>query len=336
MRPKRIGLLGFNQVSALHLVGPADAFAAATLDDGYGGHIRCYDVHVVGVGSDRFQSECGLRFEAESTLSHTPSFDTVIIAGGAGIRNPVVSDKIANWLLKRVDWRRIGAICSGIYGLAPTGLLNGRHATTHARFAADVARRFPQVRLDHKRSLVRDDAYYTASGLSAGLNLSLAMIRDDYGPNVAGTVERELSLQLTQTPDNPPRGESEPDAPENYPIDRFADLAGWILRNLHADLSLEALARRACMCPNRFGKVFKSIFGEAPGEFVAKLRLNEARRRLACRSRAIRTVAASVGFADPAAFQRAFKRRFGVQPVGHETRQPSAVDAEITAAPSAL
>jgi transcriptional regulator GlxA family with amidase domain len=320
MKPKRIGLLGFDQVAALHLVGAADAFASACLDDGYGGRIRCYDVHVVGVTSDRFQSECGLTFQAESTLSHTPSFDTVIIAGGIGIRNGAVAEKIAAWLLKRIDWRRIGAVGSGIYGLASTGLLNGRSATTHPRFAADVAQRFPQIRLDQKRSLVQDDAYYTSSGLSAGLHLALAMIAEDYGPSVSASVERELSLPLNGKDGGPaevPQAQS-----DNYPIDRFADLVGWILRNLHADLSLEVLARRACMCPNRFGKVFKSIFGEAPGEFVAKLRLNEARRRLTCRRKAIRTVAASVGFADPAAFQRAFKRRFGVQPAGVQRDSP--------------
>jgi transcriptional regulator GlxA family with amidase domain len=318
MKPKRVGLLGFDQVTALHLIGPADAFAAATLDDGYGGHIRCYDVHIVGVTSDRFRSECGVHFEVENTLSYSPDFDTIIIPGGGGIRHAAVADKIAAWLLKRIDWRRIGAVCSGIYGLAPTGLLNGRFATTHARFAADVARRFPQVRLDQTRTLIKEDAYYTSSGLTAGLNLSLSMIREDYGPNVAASVERELTLRLTSEEFG--REEQHEVLPENHPIDRFADLVGWILHNLHADLSLEVLARRACMCPNRFGKVFKSIFGEAPGEFVAKLRLNEARRRLACRSKAIRTVAASVGFADPVAFQRAFKRRFGIQPasVGHE------------------
>jgi transcriptional regulator GlxA family with amidase domain len=321
MKPKRVGLLGFDQVAALHLVGPADAFAAASLDDGYGGRIRCYDVHVVGVNSDRFQSECGLSLEADSTLSHTPVFDTVIIPGGAGIRTPAVADKISAWLLQRLDWRRIGTICAGIYGLAPTGLLNGRSATTHSRFAADVARRFPQIRLDPTRSLVKDATYYTSSGLSAGINLSLAMIREDYGPVVASTVERDLSLHLTN---NEPATTAPDHVSDNYPIDRFADLVGWILRNLHADLSMDALAQRACMCPNRFSKVFKSMFGETPLEFVAKLRLNEARRRLACRNRAIRTVAASVGFTDPIAFQKAFKRRFGVQ--------PSSVDEETVAA----
>ncbi len=331
MRPKRIGLLGFDQVAALHLVGPADAFAAASLDDGYGGRIRCYDVHVVGVHSDRFQSECGLSFNAGSTLSHTPVFDTVMIAGGAGIRHAGVADKIAAWLLKRVDWRRIGAICDGVYGLASTGLLNGRTATTHPRFAADVARRFPHVKLDPARPLIQDGAYYTANGLSAGLNLSLAMIREDYGPNVASSVERELSLRLTAT-----ESEQRTDGQalcENYPIDRFADLVGWILRNLHADLSLEVLAQRACLSPNRFSKVFKSIFGEAPGEFVANLRLNEARRRLAHRSKAIRAVAASVGFSDPVAFQRAFKRRFGVQPISLE-ETPRAKSAATLAGPN--
>jgi transcriptional regulator GlxA family with amidase domain len=315
MRPKRIGLLGFDQVTALHLVGPADVFGAAALDDGYGGRIRCYDVHIVGITSDRFRSECGLKFEAEKTLSHAPIFDTVIIAGGNGIRRPPIAEKIAAWLLKRIDWRRIGTICDGIYGLAPTGLLDGRTVTTHWRFADDVTRRFPRLKVDPKKPFVKDGPYYTSSGLSAGINLSLAMIQEDYGPNVARSVERDMALHLTN-------GDlaglpSERTQVDNYPIHRLADLVAWILRNLHADLSLELLARRACMCPNRFSKVFKSVFGQAPTDFVANLRLNEARRRLSKQHKALRAVAESVGFSNPRVFQRAFERRFGVRPISY-------------------
>jgi transcriptional regulator GlxA family with amidase domain len=308
MRPKRIGILGFDQVTALHLVGPATAFAAAALDDGYGGRIPCYDVHIIGVTSDRFRSECGLRFEVERTLSHAPVFDTVIIAGGSGIRRPPVAEKIAAWLLKRIDWRRIGTICAGIYGLAPTGLLDGRDVTTHWRFARDVTRRFPRLKLDHRRPFVKDGPYYTSTGLSAGINLSLAMIEEDYGPNVARSVEGELTLHLT---DNDFELPSAGVPLDNYPIDRFADLVAWVLRNLHADLSLPVLAQRACMDPGHFSKVFKRVFGQAPTDFVANLRLNEARRRLAKRQNTLRAVATSVGFSDLAAFQRAIARRFG-------------------------
>ena len=327
MRPKRIGVLGFDEVAALDLVGPAHAFVAAALDDGYGGRIPCYKVSVIGVTSDWLRAECGLKLEAESTLSNAPLLDTVIIAGGKGIR--ANAEKIGRWLLARDDWRRIGAICSGIYGLAPTGLLDGREATAHWRLARDVARRFPRINLSPHKSFVQDGPYYTCTGLSAGIRLSLAMIEEDYGPNVARSVERELALH--ETKEYPAQGPVNGAHVDSYPIDRLADLVAWLLKNLHGDLSLEVLARRVCMCPGHFSKVFKSVFGEAPTDFVANLRLNEARRRLSKRPGTLRTVAASVGYTSPAAFERAFERRFGVRPNHYAEKSPTQKNGHIAA-----
>jgi transcriptional regulator GlxA family with amidase domain len=311
-RPKRVGLIGFDEVTALHLVGPADTFVAAALDDGYGGRIPCYEVHTLGVFSDRFRAEDGLMFEARATLSNAPVLDTIVIAGGRGIRRPEVSDKVADWILTRInDTRRIGAICTGIYGVAPTGLLDGREVTTHWRFARDLGRRFPRLKIDHRKPFVRDGPYYTTTGLSAGVNLSLAMIQEDYGPCLARSVEQELALRLTKEDQE----EFPPESPsDNHPIDRFSDLVAWVIKNLNADLSVDVLARRACMCPSHFSKVFKSVFGEPPSDFVQNLRLNEARRRLSKRHKTLRTVAASVGFSSQDSFHRAFERKFGSRP----------------------
>src|SRR3984893_9410725 len=135
-RPIRVGLIGFDQVTALHLVGLGDSFAATALDDGYGNRIACYQVHTIGVSSDRFRTEAGLLFEAQSTLTMAPKFDTIVVAGGHGILRPEVHDKVAAWILNRVnDTRRIGAVCTGVYALAATGLLNGREVTINWRFA---------------------------------------------------------------------------------------------------------------------------------------------------------------------------------------------------------
>jgi transcriptional regulator GlxA family with amidase domain len=325
-RPIRVGLVGFDEVTALHLVGPADTFIAAALDDGYGGRVPCYEVHTLGVFSGRFRAEDGLMFEARATLRGAPVFDTIIVAGGRGIQCPEVSDKVANWILKRVNvTRRIGAVCTGIYGIAPTGLLDGREVTTHWRFARDLGRRFPRLKIDHRKPLVRDGPYYTTTGLSAGVNLSLAMIQEDYGPHVARSVEHELALRLTKEDQE----EFPPESPfDNHPIDRFSDLVAWVIKNLDADLSVDVLAHRACMCPSHFRKVFKSVFGEPPTYFVQNLRLNEARRRLSKRHKTLQTVAASVGFSSSDTFHRAFERRFGVRPKGYvEERQPAGVTA---------
>src|ERR1700719_1586090 len=312
VRPQRVGIVGFDQVTALHLVGLGDSFAATALDDGYGYRIPCYQVHIIGAFSDRFRTETGLLFEAQATLSTAPELDTIIVAGGHGILRPEVHDKVAGWILKRVnDTRRIGAVCTGVYALAATGLLNGREVTINWRFARDLARRFPRLKIDHRKPFIRDGPYYSATGLSGGVNLALAMIQEDYGPYVAQSVEQELTLRLTK--EDQEELPSETAVFDNHPIDRFSDLIAWVIRNLHADLSVEVLARRACMCPSHFSTVFKSLFGEPPRDFVQNLRLNEARRRLAKRQKTLRTVSQSVGFRTSLAFQEAFERKFGAR-----------------------
>lgn len=156
-RPKRVGLIGFDGVTALNLIAPSDIFAATALDDGYGNRIPCYEVHTIGVFSDRLRTEIGLSFQAQHTLSAAPELDTIIVAGGRGISRHAVSDKIAAWILKRTnETRRLGAIGSGVYALAATGLLNGRDVTAHWRFARELARQFPRVKIDHRKPFAHD------------------------------------------------------------------------------------------------------------------------------------------------------------------------------------
>src|SRR5437588_7392326 len=114
-RPKSVGIVGFDQVTALHLVAPADAFAAAALDDGYGNRIPCYEVHTIGVTSDRFRTETGFLFQAQHTLNAAPELDTIVIAGGRGVLRTEVTDKISAWILKRInETSRLGAVGTGV------------------------------------------------------------------------------------------------------------------------------------------------------------------------------------------------------------------------------
>ena len=313
MRPKEIGLVGFDQVVASHLSGSADAFAAAVLEDGFGGRIPCYRVRTVGLTTEAFRTESGGFFKPDASLDSAPPLDTIIVAGGKGLRRPEIRDLLAEWILSRAsETRRIGTIGTGIQALAPTGLLDGREVTTHWRLARALGQSYPRLRIDCKRRLVKDGPFFTAAGLTAGVDLALALIEEDYGKQVALAVGRELMLYL------PPA--SQPDEPacepsyESRPIDRFGELVAWIMKNLQQDLTVEVMAKQACLSPAHFTRAFKSVFGTTPGEFVENLRLNEARRRLASRQKAVRNVALSVGFSSPGAFRRAFERRFGPEP----------------------
>jgi transcriptional regulator GlxA family with amidase domain len=147
------------------------------------------------------------------------------------------------------------------------------------------------------------------------------LIEEDYGLQVASSLGRELVMYLAQR--NVEAQPTEPFYFQDQSIDRFAQLVSWIIRNLNEDLSVDALARRACMYPRGFSRAFKSVFGSLPGTFVENLRLNEARRRLSTNRKTLQSVAESVGFRDTGTFRRAFERRFGVRPSVLQTVQPN-------------
>jgi transcriptional regulator GlxA family with amidase domain len=313
MSPKLVGFLGFDGVAASELTRAADVFSAATLHGGYGNRISCYQITMIGLSSECFRAESGIVFRPDSTLETVSELDTIIVPGGDGLRQSLVNERIADWILARVNkTRRLGAIGGGIYGVAPTGLLDGREVTTHLRFANDVARRFANLRVDPRRYLVKDGAFYTASGPSAAIDLSLALIEEDYGHDVASVLAQEFVSASIK--DNGQYKLPIPLAFNSQPTDRFAELIPWIMRNLHQDLSVNILARRTCMSLSHFNRAFKSVFGSAPGEFVETLRVNEAKRRLSVPKRTLDTIAASVGFSDAQTFQRAFERRVGAKP----------------------
>ena len=315
MRPKSVGLIGFDQVTASHLTGPADALAAAALDDGFGGRISCYKIWMIGLTIKPFISEAGIVFQPQTTLATAPPLDTIIVAGGSGLRPPQICHELTEWILRRAyETRRIASICTGIYALAPTGLLDGREVTTHWRFARDLRQRYPALRIDHKRRLVKDGPFYTSAGLTAGIDLALALIEEDYGQQLALSVGRDLVMYLAGT--ERANEEMKPRDYASQPIDRFGDLIAWVMRNLNQNLTVEVLARQACMCPSHFTRAFKSVFGNTPGEFVENLRLNEARRRLSSPGRTVGSVASSVGFNNTGTFRRAFARRFGTAGAG--------------------
>ena len=160
MNPKRIGFLGFEGVAASELTRAADVLAAATLDGGYGNRISCYHVCTIGFAFECFRSESGIAFRLDSTRETVSELDTIVIPGGDGLRRSLVSETIAEWILTRVnETRRVVAVGGGIYAVAPTGLLDGREVTTHWRYANDVARCFPNLRVDPRRHLVKDGAF---------------------------------------------------------------------------------------------------------------------------------------------------------------------------------
>ena len=185
-------------------------------------------------------------------------------------------------------------------------------ATTHWRYAADVARRFPSIRLEPDAIYIRDGHIYTSAGVTAGIDLALAFIEADLGGRIALAAARELVVYLKRTGGQ--MQYSEPLQFQARATDRFADLAAWLVSNLKKDISVEVMAERVGLGPRHFSRKFKSVFGTAPADYVEALRLDESRKRLGAPNQTIDSVAASVGYASADAYRRAFERRFGVAP----------------------
>jgi transcriptional regulator GlxA family with amidase domain len=315
MATRRIGFLGFEGVQALDLVGPSDAFASdalRTAEYAVDGEPP-YEIVIIGLRSQRFASSSGVQLRARHVAPANIRLDTLIVPGGSGLRKTGLADEAAAWIATRApNIRRIASVCTGIYGLAPTGLLDGRAVTTHWSFAADVQRRFPKLRVDSDALYLKDGKFFTSAGVTAGVDLALAMIEEDLGPEAALAVAREMVVYLKRS-----GGQNQYSEPLRFQVeatDRFADLAAWIPTHLRSDLSVEALAGRACLSVRHFTRAFRARFATTPAAFVEEARLTEACRRLALRRTNIESVARSVGYASDDAFRRAFERRFGVAP----------------------
>src|SRR5205085_5722295 len=319
MKPLRVGLIGYDRVQALDLIGPSDAFTIAVAEDEMGKLRPCYEVIVIGLTGKPFRAESGVVFQPQTSLRNAPALDTLIIPGGRGARIGQSSELIARWIATRAKRiRRIASVCTGVYALARTGFLDARRVTTHWRFANDLACRFPKLNVDHDALFLKDGPFYTSGGVTASVDLSLALIEEDYGPRVALSVARELVVFLKRS-----GGQKQYSEPLEFQInsaDRFSDLASWMVEHMRGDLSLAALAKRVCLSPRHFVRRFKQAFDGTPAAFVENLRLDEARRRLSERTQTIENVASSVGFQSDDVFRRAFQRRFGVKPSSYRSR----------------
>jgi transcriptional regulator GlxA family with amidase domain len=349
VQTRRIGFLGYDLVQALDLIGPSDAFAsdafASDNPDGAGeidGSLPArppYEIVIIGLTGKRFVTSSGVTMHADVAVPTPIKLDTLIVPGGSGLRRPGMSERAAAWIASRAPHiRRVASVCTGIYALARTGLLDGRRVATHWSAVAEVARRFPALHVEPDALFLKDGQFYTSAGITAGIDLALAMIEEDHGPRAALAVARELVVYFKR-----PGGQQQFSEPLQFQLetaDRFADLAAWIQSHLRSDLSVEVLAARTFLSVRQFSRAFKTRFRTTPAAFVEEARLGEATRRLTAQGTNIGSVARSVGYASEDAFRRAFERRFGVSPsnyrrrFGHSTSPFSQAVADGTRAAS--
>jgi transcriptional regulator GlxA family with amidase domain len=302
---RRIAVVIFPGFQLLDAAGPIAAFEiAGRFAEGV------YAIEVLAAEAGAVASSSGVRMAAGG-LGEGP-WDTIVISGGDGTRSLPDLAKIVAWLKRAAPAaRRVASVCSGAYLLAEAGLLDGKRATTHWGRSDDFARRYPKVRLEPDRIFVRAGDVWTSAGITACIDLALALVEDDLGGDIALRTAQQLVVHQRR-----PGGQSQFSAllEMGGPSGRFAGLMDWMRERLAEPLGVERLADRAAMSPRHFARAFTAETGVTPAKAVERLRLEAARVRVEAGYEPIDRVAQAAGFGDPERMRRAFLRAFGQPP----------------------
>ena len=303
---RRIAFLLFPDFQLLDAAGPISAFEIA------GRYVPgSYEIKVVAGDRGAVSSTSGASMNA-ARLPPAASIDTLLIAGGEGSRAACNDARLVKFVARcGAASRRVASVCSGAYLLAATGLLDGRSATTHWTRCADLAHRFPRVRVEADRIFVQSGKFWSSAGITAGIDLALALISEDLGEAVARKVAQQLVVYYRR-----PGGQSQfSTLLELERADgRFAPLLDYMRNNLRERLSVEELAAQACMSPRNFARAFRGETGTSPARAVMRLRAETARAQLERGGTSVQQVAAACGFGDPERLRRAFVSLFGRSP----------------------
>jgi len=301
-----IGVLIFPGFQLLDAAGPISVFEIAAR---YSRKVPA--VRVLAVKEGPVRSSSGVEMLAHN-LKSAGAITTLIVVGGEGIATAAGCATTLQFVQRTARCgARVASVCSGAYVLAESGLLDGRRATTHWRRTQDFVMRYPKVRLESDQIFTRDGEVWTSAGITAGIDLALAMVAEDYGDDIAQTTARQLVLYHRRG-----GGQSQFSSllELKAPNGRFGALLSWARENLDAPLTVQDLADRAGLSPRHFARVFAAETGSTPSKAIERLRVEVARERVRSSSEAIELVARSTGFRDPERMHRAFIRAFGQPP----------------------
>jgi len=303
---RRIALLIYPNFQLLDAAGPIAAFEIA---ERY--KPGSYALRVVAVSPGHLASSSGVSMQAVA-CDRASTIDTLVISGGEGSRAAATCGATLRFVRACAKTaRRVATVCSGTYVLASAGLLDGKAATTHWSRSVDFARKFPKVRLDADRIFVKDGKFWSSAGITAGIDLALALIAEDLGERIARQTAQQLVVYYRR-----PGGQSQFSALlEMERADgRFASLLDYVRGNLGKSLSVADLARFSCMSPRHFARRFRAEIGVSPAKAVERLRLETARAALESGARSNQLIARSSGFGTAERMRRSFLRTLGTSP----------------------
>lgn len=321
--PKTIAILALPGVQLLDVSGPLDVFAEANLQAG----AEAYRLRVVASRPGAIRSSSGVRLMPDAVIGRDDEADapihTLLVAGSPHAAGTVADVDVAAWLRARIPAvRRYGSVCSGAFVLAQAGLLNGKRVTTHWAVAEQLARDFPAVTVDADAIHVRDGRLRTAAGVTAGLDLALALVEEDLGRAIAMQVAAQLvmffkrpggQMQFSRKGEAAPTGRS-----------ALQEVQRWAVANPAAELGIAQLAARMGLSARHFARLFSQEVGVTPAAWVEGVRVAAARALLEAGEAAPKQVAAACGFSDVDTLRRAFQRRLGITPAEYRRRHAHA------------
>jgi transcriptional regulator GlxA family with amidase domain len=313
-----VELLAFPLVQLLDVTGPFQVFASANDFVLEAGGRPPYDLKVVAQSGTQVTASSGLKLSTLPLPRSGAAVDTVMVAGGQGVEAAAADPVIIEWVQARAKRaRRVASVCTGAFLLAAAGLLDGRRAATHWSYCAELARRFPKVRVESDPIFVRDGSVWSSAGVTAGIDLALALVEEDLGPTLALAVARYLVVFMKR-----PGGQAQFSTALSLQAadDKFGALHGWINKHLDDDLPLPKLADRAGMSERSFSRHYAEATGLTPARAIERLRVEAARRLLSESDLPVKRISRRCGFGSEETMRRSFLRLVAVTPQEYRTR----------------
>lgn len=321
--PHRVIAVTYPDGQILDVVGPLEVFSrtARLLRDRGVTPNLAYEVEIAATEPGPVRMSSGLDLIATRAYRYIRQIDTLIVAGGIGAIIARDNPDLIRWIQRqhqRGNIQRIASVCTGALILGKAGLLDGLRATTHWDYCDELARTCPTCEVDPDAIFIRQGNLYTSAGVTAGMDLALALVEQDWGKEIALAVAQELVMYMKR-----PGGQSQFSSAmeaQNTESDRFRALLLWIQSNLDDDLSVQVLAERVSMSPRNFARAFVRESNETPARYVQRLRLEAARRELEDSSRNVDQIAADCGFGTAETMRRTFIRHLRVSPNDYRHR----------------
>jgi transcriptional regulator GlxA family with amidase domain len=300
---RRIVISGPPPVQILDVTGPLEVFS----------NVPDYRVQLVSAdGTDRLTTNRGISLSGAISLDNVEGpIDTLVIAGGPGAESGQYDPSYIRWIASAAARsRRIASICTGAFLLGAAGLLDGKRAVTHWNFCERLAREFPRVSVEHDPIFLQDGSTYTSAGITAGIDLSLALVEEDHGHRVALGVARQLVMFLVR-----PGGQAQYSqilSRQTTTYEPLRELQVYVLENLKKNLSVEALAERVGLSPRHFSRVCLKEMQMNPGQFVDRLRVEAAQQMIDSSSMGLKEISDACGFGSADSMRRTFQRVVGI------------------------